>query len=412
MRLLCVLPFASPFPPTSGGSIRNWNLLLALRSLGDVDVVLLREESDERLRELSEVLGQQRVASIPAATSRWSVIRRALWLVCSDLPLGLYQYDFSGVRDCFRKFASEHYDVVFFADPICHAALSNEIQAPAILDLDDVPQTTINRRLRLRSSFGNAPRYRPDKFVRRVIYRRVDTSRWERYEQHALSSNCRVVVSKEEDRGLLGRGQIEVVPNGYELTGSPVGRLQVGHPPNVLFTGLMTYLPNTDAATYLVDSVLPRMRNRIGQVTVTIAGAVHPQHRRQWEQTQGVVVTGPVPHMEDVLAKADIVAVPLRAGGGTRIKILEAFAHRIPVVSTMIGAEGLGVMPGRELLMADSADSFAAACIRLLKDFDLRRRLVDTAHARYRDEFRWPHIRERLTGIVRRAVATGKSDPC
>jgi len=169
----------------------------------------------------------------------------------------------------------------------------------------------------------------------------------------------------------------------------------------------MTYAPNIDAATYLVDAVLPRIRTLVSDVRCTIAGRVAPACKRHWEGVPGVVVTGFVPRIDDVLAQADVVAVPMRMGGGTRVKILEAFAHRIPVVSTTIGAEGLGVSSGRELLLADSAQTFADACIELLSNPALRRRLVEAAFDRYEQEFRWTDIRKRLAGIARRVAESG-----
>jgi glycosyltransferase involved in cell wall biosynthesis len=91
-------------------------------------------------------------------------------------------------------------------------------------------------------------------------------------------------------------------------------------------------------------------------------------------------------------------------GGGTRVKILEAFAHRNPGASTTIGAEDLDVSSGAELLLADSASAFADACVELLSNLGLRQRLVDAALNRYEREFRWADIRERLAGIARRTA--------
>ena len=96
-----------------------------------------------------------------------------------------------------------------------------------------------------------------------------------------------------------------------------------------------------------------------------------------------MTVTGYVPHIEDELARSDAVIVPIRCGSGTRIKLLEAFAHRIPAVSTSIGAEGLAVVGGTHLLLADDDEAFAPACVRVLRDLELRRALVDEAERLY-----------------------------
>ena len=98
-------------------------------------------------------------------------------------------------------------------------------------------------------------------------------------------------------------------------------------------------------------------------------------------------MVGPVPDITTELRRADMVVVPIRFGSGTRVKIIEAFAHRIPVVSTTLGAEGLGVEDGRHLLLADTAQGLAASCAQLLTEPDLRQRLVDAAHQLYLDTF-------------------------
>ena len=104
--------------------------------------------------------------------------------------------------------------------------------------------------------------------------------------------------------------------------------------------------------------------------------------------------------MEPELARADIAVVPLRMGSGTRLKILESFAHRIPVVSTTIGADGLDVQDGVHLLLADRPDEFARACRRLIEDRALARRLVDAAEQRFLDRYEWSNAKDRIQKLV------------
>jgi polysaccharide biosynthesis protein PslH len=107
-----------------------------------------------------------------------------------------------------------------------------------------------------------------------------------------------------------------------------------------------------------------------------------------------------VPEMEPELARADIAVVPLRIGSGTRLKILESFAHRIPVVSTTIGADGLDVEDGVHLLLADRPEEFARACRRLIEDQALVRRLVDAAEQRYLERYEWSAAKNRVQQLV------------
>jgi glycosyltransferase involved in cell wall biosynthesis len=124
--------------------------------------------------------------------------------------------------------------------------------------------------------------------------------------------------------------------------------------------------------------------------------------------SEDVVLTGRVPDIEAELARADVVVVPIRFGGGTRIKILEAFAHRIPVVSTSVGCEGLEVSNGEHVLIADDPDGLADASVELLTDVDKRRSLIDAAHDLYTSRYTWDTIAPR---IVELAHGAGRSEP-
>src|SRR5262249_44972626 len=156
----------------------------------------------------------------------------------------------------------------------------------------------------------------------------------------------------DRDAERLAVPNAAVVPNGYDEPVAPLGRAEVGDPPTILLTGLMTYPPNADAARWLTTDIAPRVREQLPAAQVRLVGRAD-QRVTALGDGDRVVVTGWVEEIDPELARADVVAVPVRFGGGTRIKVLEAFAHRIPVVSTTLGVEGLDVEAGRELLIAD-----------------------------------------------------------
>ena len=151
------------------------------------------------------------------------------------------------------------------------------------------------------------------------------------------------------------------------------------NPLSLLFIGSMDYLPNADGVQYFCHSVLPVLRGKVPPFKIRVAGhGSEPLARALGHQAE-VQMLGMVPDVAPEYAQAGVVVVPLRAGSGTRIKILEAFSFRRPVVSTAIGAEGLGVKHDKHLLIADTPEEFAAACARLMTDSDLRSRLVKNA---------------------------------
>jgi glycosyltransferase involved in cell wall biosynthesis len=146
-----------------------------------------------------------------------------------------------------------------------------------------------------------------------------------------------------------------------------------------LMVGNLAYYPNADGAIFVCRDVLPRLGHAGLPPRVTILGSAPPRSVLALGEQPGVTVLADVPDVAPYYAAASIAVVPIRAGGGSRIKILEAFAHGRPVVSTRIGAEGLAVIDGRHLLIADTADDFAAAAVRLRADRELAVRLTAEA---------------------------------
>jgi glycosyltransferase involved in cell wall biosynthesis len=150
---------------------------------------------------------------------------------------------------------------------------------------------------------------------------------------------------------------------------------------SILFVGSLDYLPNADGVAFFARSILPLLREQDDRITFRIVGVGQSDSIVAVRSLPGVHLIGAVADLAPEYAAAGMLAVPLRAGSGTRIKILEAFQHRTPVVSTTKGAEGLAVTNGEHLLIADTPEEFAAACLRLSTDEVLCRRLSDNAHA-------------------------------
>jgi glycosyltransferase involved in cell wall biosynthesis len=150
---------------------------------------------------------------------------------------------------------------------------------------------------------------------------------------------------------------------------------------DLVFVGSMHYLPNVDAAVFFVEQVLPRIAREIPDVTFTIVGSRPTMAVRRLTANPRVRVTGAVEDVRPYYAAAAATVIPLRIAGGVRMKILEAMALAMPIVSTTIGAEGLGLQGGRELLLADDAQGLADAAVRILRDPALAGMLSANARA-------------------------------
>jgi glycosyltransferase involved in cell wall biosynthesis len=157
----------------------------------------------------------------------------------------------------------------------------------------------------------------------------------------------------------------------------------------VLFVGMLGYLPNEDAVLWLMRSIAPRLRRLVPEARIAVAGAASPSLAARMRQA-GVVCLGPLADLADAYAEARVAVAPLRGGGGTKIKILEAWQHHRPVVATGHACRGLGAVPERHLLRADTAIGFARACARLLRDPALAARLAAEGHALLHRHFALP----------------------
>jgi glycosyltransferase involved in cell wall biosynthesis len=178
----------------------------------------------------------------------------------------------------------------------------------------------------------------------------------------------------------------------------------------LVFTGSMDWLPNEDGMLWFCREVLPLIRREVPDVTLSIVGRSPTPAVRQLAREPGVRVTGRVDDVRQYIQDAALFVVPLRIGGGTRLKIFEAMAMGKAVVSTTVGAEGLPVTHDRDILLADDPASFARAVIRLLHDGDERRQLASAGRRLVEEHFDWSAVARDLEHALVR-VAASKAAP-
>ena len=374
-----------PWPVVSGSLIRLTAVMDALAELGDID--LFSFVSENRADPVGEPDGVpvRRFASAVYRERGFPPLLRARWLA-SQAPIAVVTRDFGDVRAAFESWRDTGYNLVWFSKAHTYEALGRPRLGPTVVDLDDLEDQKI--RASVSGSIGSTRRARGTVGTALArVQSLMDAARWTRLQRRIAGETDAVVVCSEIDARRLGVGNARVVPNGYPEPARPLGA-SAGHDEVVLFAGLLPYPPNLDAARWLAGGIAPRLRALTPDVRVRLVGTTSPQvlalHRPPL-----VEVVGRVPSMDTELATARVVAVPVRFGSGTRVKILEAFAHRIPVVSTALGAEGLDVVHGRHLLVADDESSFAEACARLLDDRELAGELTEAAHELYLRRHSW-----------------------
>jgi glycosyltransferase involved in cell wall biosynthesis len=234
----------------------------------------------------------------------------------------------------------------------------------------------------------------------------IESAKMTRYERASLARFHHVIAVSDHDRQQMltmdPSCEIAVVPTGVDTHKFTVAPASTTNPPRIVFTGSMDWEPNIDAVDYFCQQIWPRVLAEFPNAIFQIVGR-NPHAKVQRLASDSVQVTGTVPSVEDFLRNATVVVVPLRIGGGTRLKIFEAMAMGKALVSTSIGAEGLEVQSGRDLLLADDASSFSDAILLLLRDASLRRK-YEQAAVRMASQFDWSRIVLQFADVLRKAI--------
>jgi glycosyltransferase involved in cell wall biosynthesis len=224
-----------------------------------------------------------------------------------------------------------------------------------------------------------------------------------RVERRLLDELDAVVVVSDDDAALLtagapARARVLVAPNGVDVERYRPTALP--ERPSILMTGTFDYGPNVDGARWLCDEVLPRVRAAVPEATLALVGRAPAPEVVVLGDRDGVAVQADVPDMVPFLDAARVAVVPLRVGTGTRLKALEAMAAGRPVVGTSVGLEGLGLVAGVHAEIADDADAFADAIVRVLRDDGHARALATAGRELVVERYHWPVLADRFADDV------------
>jgi glycosyltransferase involved in cell wall biosynthesis len=238
----------------------------------------------------------------------------------------------------------------------------------------------------------------------RKFYFGLQARRMLAYECHVCRSVARVVAVSDADaewmRSRFEAPHTTAIPTGVNLEYfSP----PVSSPPaaDLIFVGSMDWLANIDGVRYLVKEILPLIRRRRPDCSLAIVGRnPTPEIQAMARQDPGIQVTGTVADIRPYLWGSLISIVPLRIGGGTRLKIYESMAAKVPVVSTSVGAEGLECRPGLEIRIADTAEAFAEACLGLLENAPARAQMAEAAWQLVSSRFSWEQVARCFEGAL------------
>jgi glycosyltransferase involved in cell wall biosynthesis len=402
-------------PLDKGGKLRTWHLMRHLATRHDVTFLSFEEPGQrpadrDGMREVCNTLAT--VPRADAAKGTWRFYADAARYLLDPVPYAVAKYRSAAYRERLEALLRrERFDIVVcdFLPPLVN--MPTALPCPAVLFTHNVEAEIWRRHAENASN---------------PVSRRLLRQQWHRmlqFEGSALRRFDLVLAVSDADARTFARlypgtlrAPVHIVHTGVDTAyfspakaghddfrraepgqrdGARDGRsvgLQPDPHPHLVFTGSMDWLPNEDGMLFFVRDILPRIRAQEPAVTLSIVGrSPTPAVRRLAEQA-GVDVTGRVEDVRPHVAAATVYVVPLRIGGGTRLKIFEAMAMAKAVVSTTIGAEGLPVTPGANIVLADEPEAFADAVVRLVRDRDERRRLETAARRLVVDRYDWSAV--------------------
>ena len=400
-----------PYPPHQGGAIRTYNLILNLAPRHEIHLLSFVNSPDDLARAgpLHQYCRTIEVVPIPQRSS----LKRLLTILFSPLPdmaLRLPSAEFR--RRLAARLESAPFDVVQVESiEMAPYALGDAGRAADNRPLWVFDNYNVEYLLQQRA-FETDVRH-PRRWIG-ALYSFIQWQKLRRYEAAVCRRVDCVIAVSEADREILQKlapgAEVAVIPNGvdtraYDPEQSPSLVLE---PHSIVFTGKMDFRPNVDAVLWFYHQILPLIKAQVPDVHFYIVGQKPPLHLRSLAEDPAVTITGYVEDVRPYIAGAGVYVVPLRIGGGTRLKIMEAMALGKAIVSTSLGCEGYPVTPGRELVIADTPQDFARSVVELLGDIRRREELGRAGRCFVEERYDWQAIVPRLEKVYA-SVSTARS---
>jgi sugar transferase (PEP-CTERM/EpsH1 system associated) len=393
-------------PVDKGGKIRTYNMLKELRRQHRVTYLTLddgaggvaeRESAFEYCDELVSVPHQ------PREKFTAGFYAELLFNLASPLPYAIKKYESAQMRaEIVKQVQAGKVDLVVcdFLAPAPNVPF--EVKCPTVLFQHNVEAMIWQRHYQVQSN----PLKKAYLYTQWLKMRAYERKMCRRFDSVVAVSS----EDREQMRNEYGIEAVFDVPTGVDTDFFRPSGNEQADPHNIVFTGSMDWLPNEDAISYFTEQIMPRIKQTIPDVTLTVVGRNPlPGLVELAKRDSSIVVTGRVDDVRPYMERAAAYVVPLRIGGGTRLKIYEAMAMEKAIVSTTIGAEGLPVKDGAELLLADTAASFAEAVVRVLSDKPLANAFGTQAANTVREQFGWDRVAERFGQICEDTLALAQS---
>ena len=376
-------------PLDTGGKIRSYSLLKELAARHEMSVfTFYPQQDDDRHSELQAFCKEVALVplTLPGRASLADMMAYAKNLA-SPIPYPMAKYCRPETAQHLRGWLGPRkYDAIICDYLITSAVIPWDVPCPKIVFTHNVEQIIWERHWRISRNL----------LFKAISWREYRTMA--RAEEMYLQRADHVLTVSDADRSfftkIIDPDKITTIPTGVDVEYfSPVTDTAKSSARSLVFTGSMDWLPNEDAIVYFCEEIFPIIRQKAPEVQLLVVGR-QPTRRLKAlaESHPEITLTGTVPDIRPFVRDANVYVVPLRIGGGTRIKIFEAMAMGKPVVSTSLGAEGLPVTHGQDIVIADTPQAFAGAVLRLLASTDEQKRIGRAARQLVEGRYSWSAV--------------------
>lgn len=384
-----VLPYL-PYPTSSGGQIRSYNLLQNLSRNHDITLVCyIRDKNElEYYKELRKYCKKILTVQRRPAWS-WKHVLMSMFTPYPFLLLSTY-YSPTLKKIISNELASQRYDV---------------IHCETFYVMPNIPKTRVP--ILLVEQTIEFLVY--EKFVRDFKYffltpfMKIDIFKLKFWEKYYWKQATRLSTVSEDDKEYILKHsdvkKINVIANGVEIDHFRKTKKTINKSPIVLFVGQFKWLPNKEAALILIRDIWPLIIKKLPDAKLLIVGRNAPPEILKYAKDSEISIRSDIEDIRDAYGQADIMLAPVMNGKGTKYKILEAMATHTPIVASPIAAEGLNIIDGTHALIGNSVNQLAENAIRLLKDKKLARTLEQNAFELLENDYGWDNITKELNNI-------------
>lgn len=381
-----------PYPADNGAKIRIYNLLRHLSHHHQVTLLSFAEAHEattaqiDHLREFCA-----HVEAVPKPVYNPSTVRATLGYL-SPWPRSLV--------DVYSPVMAKRVSEIAHLCQV-DVVVASELQTMRYLELvPEIPSILEEMEV---TGFHNQVDHATRK--RNRVRAQLTLSKMESALRSLLNRGVAFTVVSEAERDYMlplapTSGRIEIVPNGVDTTNLRPDESATPQPYSLIYTGAVTYNANYDAVAYFIREILPLVRERIPQAHLTVTGGTGSVDISDLAKQPGVTFSGYLPSVAAAIQNSWALVTPLRVGGGTRLKILEAMALGTPVISTSKGVEGLDVTADENVLLADTPQAFADAVCRLFQDETLRTRLAASGRSLVETKYDWAIMGQQLADLI------------